>query len=101
MLDPRDWKQEHQTALIGAIALGAFVCFVFAFMHTKAPYWSDWSIGRGFLESSHERWYYISNLDFSFLPWRGVSYLLSLTLWTAFGGVVGGSVVCIAQLLRR
>jgi hypothetical protein len=101
-LDPRDWKREHRVALLYGAALGAFVCLVFAFMHTKGPYWDT------YIWSHPQMWYsksLVSSLifygDFRFIPWEGLSYLLGLIMWTSFGGVVGGSAVYITQLLRR
>jgi hypothetical protein len=95
--DPtRDWKREHRIALIGAVSLGAFVCFVFAFMHTKAPH--DW-MGYALRYNSLSRQFDVVN---SFIPSaQALSYLLGLTLWTAFGGIVGGSIVGITLLLRK
>jgi hypothetical protein len=92
-LDPREWKKEHRIALIGAAALGAFICFVFAAIHTKAPYWSR---GLGDIW-----WYDIPNGHFSFVPSGEGVYLLGLSLWVVFGSLVGGSLVYITQLLRK
>ena len=85
-LDPREWKKEHKVALVGAIALGCVIGLVFGSAHV------NWDYVRVNL------WYEISNM---YLTDRGVLSVLSVLLWTLFGGVVAGSVVYITQLLRK
>jgi hypothetical protein len=96
--DPtRDWKREHRIALIGAIALGAFVCFVSAsFIYIRGPEWR-WFFRdlNQCLANELHGWWCGSSFD------RNLEDVFWIVFWTLFGGVVGGSAVYITQLLRK
>jgi hypothetical protein len=70
----------------GAHALGCLIGLVFGSAHV------NWDYVRVNL------WCEISNM---YLTDRGVLSVLSVLLWTLFGGVVAGSVVYMTQLLRK
>jgi hypothetical protein len=83
----RDWKREHQAALIGAIVLGCLIGFVFGLAQI------DYVVRRW----NNALWE-ISAFDFL---GRNLMFFYGTLFWTAFCGVVGGAVVYITQLLRK
>jgi hypothetical protein len=85
-LDPREWKKEHQVALVGAISLGCLIGLIFA--ANTVEFYSNWWSNLG---SDISEFYYS----------RRIAEVVKMLFWTVFGGLFGGSLVYITQLLRK
>ena len=76
-MNPREWKREHQIALLCAVALGIIVGTVIGLNRVHAPGWCP-------------------------VNWTKCSagYWLAVAAWAAFGGAIGAALIFIRQLLR-
>lgn len=78
------WRREHQVALLSAIALGAIIALILAIAMSDT--FTRFRIGKVYC--NYDCWYLLSG------------YWLRIIGWSAFGGLVGGTLVYIRQLLR-
>lgn len=87
MMNPLDWKRDHQIALVCALGLGAIVGMAVGLAWSN-PY-TNFQWGALWCESGRNFCTYLLN-----------GYWLRIIFWTALGATVGAALVYIRQLLR-
>ena len=95
MLDPRDWEREHQVALIAAFAIGVVAGAVVL----------EFLPGRYGVRSCGLSYLFSSLFDFDQYWARRLGRIVGKCwdlyfFWPLFGGLIGGGIVYIRQLLR-
>ena len=85
-MNPFEWKREHQIALICAVGVGCVVGVILGAFVT--PSYVSFRWGRLWCDYGYSCVYFLQG------------YWLLILFWTMLGGVVGGAVVYIRQLLR-
>jgi hypothetical protein len=85
-MNPLLWKREHQIALVCAIALGGLIGMILGFFVT--PHYVSFRWGKLWCDYGYNCIYLLQG------------YWLLILFWTSIGGLVGGGLVYVRQLLR-